>query len=67
MNPLDASKACATGGRLQVWREKTLQAETHAIGSVPARAPEGVLPAGTVREKHAKGLRRAVGSSNYDW
>ena len=39
----------------EVWRDKTLQAETHAIGSVPACTAEGVVPASTIREKHAKG------------
>ena len=37
------------------WRDKTLQAEAHAIGSVPACTAEGVVPASTIREKHAKG------------
>ena len=55
MNPPDASKACATGGRIQVWRDKTLHAETHVVGSVPVCTAEGVVPASTVREKHAKG------------
>ena len=43
-----------------MWQDKTLQAETHAIGSVPACTAEGVVPASTIREKHAKGSRRAV-------
>ena len=55
MNPLDASKACATGGRIQVWRDKTLQAEAHAIGSVPACTAKGDVPACVIREKHAGG------------
>ena len=34
---------------------KTLQAETHATGSVPACTARGVAPASTVRKKHTRG------------
>ena len=35
--------------------DKTLLAESHAIGSVPACTARGVVPASTVRKKHTRG------------
>ena len=35
--------------------DKTVQAETHAIGSVPACTANGVVPACTLCEKHERG------------
>ena len=34
-------------------RDITPHAEAHAISSVPARTAKGVVPACTIREKHA--------------